>query len=678
MAQLQKGTTYITGDQVTAANLNALVDSGILTPGAVTDQTAKTVPLAADTILLHSAADTALRKTTMTQLFATPQPLGATTPSSVAATTGTFSSTLGVTGVATLGNGAILGTPASGTVTNLTGTASININGTVGATTPSTVAGTTGTFSGNVGLTNGKLTIASAGNDYGVDLSGSSANLTAVSFVNSNASSIRWNWGIQGGTYATAGTMSLNLNGVGDAITVNGSTRSVSLPAGLNSTAIGATTPSTGAFSTLSTTGNTDIGGILKAKAGNANTTANIATYGVSVSFDNNTEVGWIQSIAGAASYKTLQLNPLGGTVTTGAALTVGGNTAITGTLSATTTITGNRIMVDNDLGVSQTSCLDIASNEDSSVRLWRSNNEFIQLAAGRGGSITGQNNVFLLDIVGNPNLRDFKIRQSSNGGSSFTDAVVLTSTGLVGIGTASPAQKLQVQCAAAGISGVFTDATNSTLKIDHSVASKVKFLDGANTEMLSLASGAVAVTGTLSTTGAVTIGGSGTVDGNIYTKSDGTTYGQYIGGGYIMAAQVGASVALLNRNGSDGNIVNFYRSGTTVGTISVTTTATAYNTSSDYRLKNVAGPVVDSGIFIDALKPKAGTWKVDGSKFVGFLAHEFAEVSPLSVSGEKDAVDSEGKPVYQSMQAGTSEVIANLVAELQSLRKRLAALESK
>jgi hypothetical protein len=75
--------------------------------------------------------------------------LGATTPSSVAATTGTFSSTLGVTGVATLGNGAILGTPASGTVTNLTGTASININGTVGATTPSTVAATTIVGSGS-------------------------------------------------------------------------------------------------------------------------------------------------------------------------------------------------------------------------------------------------------------------------------------------------------------------------------------------------------------------------------------------------------------------------------------------------------------------------------------------------------------------------------------------------
>ena len=80
---------------------------------------------------------------------------------------GTFSTTLGVTGVATLGNGAILGTPASGTVTNLTGTASININGTVGATTPTTGAFTSGTFSTTLGVTglitgsaNGKFLLA--------------------------------------------------------------------------------------------------------------------------------------------------------------------------------------------------------------------------------------------------------------------------------------------------------------------------------------------------------------------------------------------------------------------------------------------------------------------------------------------------------------------------------------
>jgi hypothetical protein len=87
MAQIQKGTTYSTGDQVTATNLNALADAAILLPGAITDQTAKTVPLAADTVLIYSAADTALRKSTLTQLFASPQPIGATTASTGAFTT---------------------------------------------------------------------------------------------------------------------------------------------------------------------------------------------------------------------------------------------------------------------------------------------------------------------------------------------------------------------------------------------------------------------------------------------------------------------------------------------------------------------------------------------------------------------------------------------------------------
>lgn len=57
-----------------------------------------------------------------------------------------------VEGVNILMNGGALGTPSSGTVTNLTGTASININGTVGATTPTTGAFTTISSTGNVTL----------------------------------------------------------------------------------------------------------------------------------------------------------------------------------------------------------------------------------------------------------------------------------------------------------------------------------------------------------------------------------------------------------------------------------------------------------------------------------------------------------------------------------------------
>jgi len=49
--------------------------------------------------------------------------------------------------------GGALGTPSSGTVTNLTGTASININGTVGATTPAAGAFTSITASTTLGVT---------------------------------------------------------------------------------------------------------------------------------------------------------------------------------------------------------------------------------------------------------------------------------------------------------------------------------------------------------------------------------------------------------------------------------------------------------------------------------------------------------------------------------------------
>jgi hypothetical protein len=57
--------------------------------------------------------------------------------------------------------GGALGTPSSGTVTNLTGTASININGTVGATTPTTASVTTLTTSGNIELGNASDTTLS-------------------------------------------------------------------------------------------------------------------------------------------------------------------------------------------------------------------------------------------------------------------------------------------------------------------------------------------------------------------------------------------------------------------------------------------------------------------------------------------------------------------------------------
>ena len=66
-------------------------------------------------------------------------------------------------------------------------------------------------------------------------------------------------------------------------------------------------------------------------------------------------------------------------------------------------------------------------------------------------------------------------------------------------------------------------------------------------------------------------------------------------------------------------------------------------------------------------LKPVTYKWKVDGSDGEGFIAHELAEVKPDCVSGEKDAVDAEGKPIYQGID--TSFLVATLTKAIQELK---------
>jgi hypothetical protein len=136
-----------------------------------------------------------------------------------------------------------------------------------------------------------------------------------------------------------------------------------------------------------------------------------------------------------------------------------------------------------------------------------------------------------------------------------------------------------------------------------------------------------------------------------------------------------GQSLA-LRRNTSDGAVARFFRDATSVGTIAVTTTATAYNTSSDYRLKEDAQPMADSITRLMALNPVNFAWKVDGSRVDGFLAHEAQAVVPEAVTGTKDAVDDEGNPDYQAIDQ--SKLVPLLTAALQDAVKRIEALEAQ
>jgi hypothetical protein len=66
-------------------------------------------------------------------------------------------------------------------------------------------------------------------------------------------------------------------------------------------------------------------------------------------------------------------------------------------------------------------------------------------------------------------------------------------------------------------------------------------------------------------------------------------------------------------------------------------------------------------------LKPVTYKWNIDDEDGEGFIAHELAEVCPLAVNGEKDAVDADGNPQYQGVD--TSFLVATLTAAIQELK---------
>jgi len=146
-----------------------------------------------------------------------------------------------------------------------------------------------------------------------------------------------------------------------------------------------------------------------------------------------------------------------------------------------------------------------------------------------------------------------------------------------------------------------------------------------------------------------------------------------------------GAQPAISCESTSTGSVsqVLFRNPNGQVGSIGTSGTSTSYNTSSDYRLKENIAPMTGALAKVAALNPVTYNWKVDGSAGQGFIAHELQAVVPDCVTGEKDAVDAEGKPQYQGVD--TSFLVATLTAAIkeqqaliEQLTTRIAALEAK
>ena len=163
---------------------------------------------------------------------------------------------------------------------------------------------------------------------------------------------------------------------------------------------------------------------------------------------------------------------------------------------------------------------------------------------------------------------------------------------------------------------------------------------------------------------GVISIGGIKTP-----TSTDATLNISQHGGGFPL---------LCHRTGTgDGVQVSFHNDNNQVGRINTSGSGTSYVTSSDYRLKENIITSWDATTRLKQLKPSRFNFKTDADTTVdGFLAHEVSSIVPEAITGEKDAVDSDGNPDYQGIDH--SKLVPLLVKTLQEALTEIDTLKTK
>ena len=150
---------------------------------------------------------------------------------------------------------------------------------------------------------------------------------------------------------------------------------------------------------------------------------------------------------------------------------------------------------------------------------------------------------------------------------------------------------------------------------------------------------------------------------------SSGTGLGFKSADGYLtLARDTGSAALYINKTTTaDGDIVLFRKQGSTVGSITYTSSATAYNTSSDARLKDVTGEARGLEV-INALNPVAFNWKANNAEDEGLLAQEVMEIVPNAVSQSED----------EYYQMDYSKLVTPLIKALQEADDNIEELEAR
>jgi len=265
----------------------------------------------------------------------------------------------------------------------------------------------------------------------------------------------------------------------------------------------------------------------------------------------------------------------------------------------------------------------------------------------GDTASVEFRHNGITGSVVKSSAIEDFSVTANRSSDLQFwtrnngtqIQAATIDSEGRVGIGTSSPTRNLTVHGGAGN--SIFALQNNSTgAAVDDGfqiqlVGNDIYQYNYDNGFMVFGTNNAEAMR--IDSSGSLLVG---TTDTSLFNNTSGA--GSKIGTGAIELAITSSEALYLNRMGTDGRVVNIRKAGTFIGGIDVSSSAVAYNTSSDYRLKEDVQPMSGATDRLKELKPVNFAWKVDGSRVDGFLAHEAQEVVPESVTGSKDAMQTE------------------------------------
>jgi len=278
--------------------------------------------------------------------------------------------------------------------------------------------------------------------------------------------------------------------------------------------------------------------------------------------------------------------------------------------------------------------------------------------SVGGGGGINlaayyGTTKISYIDTTledGTPASEDTRITFATINNGTLAEKVRITSDGSVGIGTASPSDKLHVE-GDIRVNNAIESPNNLNLEAENGA---LRFYTG---------SGSPSERARLDSSGNFLHGKT-----SANYRSDGVELNS---NNKLYLSNTSDSCSNMNREGTDGTVLAFSKAGATVGIISITTSGTTYNTTSDLRLKENIEPLVATDKLM-AMNPVSYNWKADpdGPRSMGFIAQEMQEVMPEAVAAGDD------EDAMMSMDYGRITPI--LVSALQDAHRKIEQLEQR